>query len=238
MSRQATAACLTERSSEAASYRPWSKPSSLSEYRSGPDPIWARLRSAGTPLLYRRAPARLVGRSRAPCANARCGTNPPVQRQAAGHRRRHRRSRGVGDARRHHRRPRRLGPLLRHVPVQRLAGRGAFCGGLPMHVPDQSAQAGRGLGRRHVLPWRGHRAGHRHLAVLPQAQAEPLRDRRSGRQRGAYRHSSSARIANFVNGELWGRATDVPWAMVFCNDTWRDYGHCRPEHAAPSKPAL
>lgn len=23
------------------------------------------------------------------------------------------------------------------------------------------------------------------------------------------------RIANFVNGELWGRATDVPWAMVF-----------------------
>lgn len=23
------------------------------------------------------------------------------------------------------------------------------------------------------------------------------------------------RIANFVNGELWGRASDVPWAMVF-----------------------
>jgi len=23
------------------------------------------------------------------------------------------------------------------------------------------------------------------------------------------------RVANFVNGELWGRATDVPWAMVF-----------------------
>jgi len=23
------------------------------------------------------------------------------------------------------------------------------------------------------------------------------------------------RLANFVNGELWGRATDVPWAMVF-----------------------
>jgi len=23
------------------------------------------------------------------------------------------------------------------------------------------------------------------------------------------------RIANFVNGELWGRVTDVPWAMVF-----------------------
>ncbi len=23
------------------------------------------------------------------------------------------------------------------------------------------------------------------------------------------------RIANFINGELWGRITDVPWAMVF-----------------------
>ncbi|UTW60117.1 prolipoprotein diacylglyceryl transferase [Kordiimonas sp. SCSIO 12603] len=26
------------------------------------------------------------------------------------------------------------------------------------------------------------------------------------------------RIANFVNGELWGRPTDVPWAMVFPSD--------------------
>jgi phosphatidylglycerol---prolipoprotein diacylglyceryl transferase len=25
------------------------------------------------------------------------------------------------------------------------------------------------------------------------------------------------RIANFINGELWGRASDVPWAMVFPN---------------------
>src|SRR4029079_11351140 len=23
------------------------------------------------------------------------------------------------------------------------------------------------------------------------------------------------RIANFINGELWGRPTDVPWGMVF-----------------------
>ena len=23
------------------------------------------------------------------------------------------------------------------------------------------------------------------------------------------------RLANFINGELWGRPTDVPWAMVF-----------------------
>jgi phosphatidylglycerol:prolipoprotein diacylglycerol transferase len=26
------------------------------------------------------------------------------------------------------------------------------------------------------------------------------------------------RLANFVNGELWGRATDVPWAMIFPSD--------------------
>lgn len=25
------------------------------------------------------------------------------------------------------------------------------------------------------------------------------------------------RLANFVNGELWGRASDVPWAMIFPN---------------------
>ncbi len=25
----------------------------------------------------------------------------------------------------------------------------------------------------------------------------------------------AGRIANFINGELWGRVTDVPWAMVF-----------------------
>ncbi len=25
------------------------------------------------------------------------------------------------------------------------------------------------------------------------------------------------RLANFVNGELWGRVTDVPWAMTFCD---------------------
>lgn len=27
------------------------------------------------------------------------------------------------------------------------------------------------------------------------------------------------RIANFVNGELWGRVTEAPWGVVFCNRT-------------------
>ena len=38
------------------------------------------------------------------------------------------------------------------------------------------------------------------------------------------------RIANFINGELWGRPTDVPWAMIFPNDP-----HA---FAAPPEPAL
>jgi phosphatidylglycerol:prolipoprotein diacylglycerol transferase len=25
------------------------------------------------------------------------------------------------------------------------------------------------------------------------------------------------RVANFINGELWGRTTDAPWGVVFCN---------------------
>lgn len=28
---------------------------------------------------------------------------------------------------------------------------------------------------------------------------------------------AAGRIGNFINGELWGRATDMPWAMVFPN---------------------
>ncbi|WP_028748873.1 prolipoprotein diacylglyceryl transferase [Rhizobium mesoamericanum] len=35
------------------------------------------------------------------------------------------------------------------------------------------------------------------------------------------------RIANFINGELWGRLTDVPWGMVFCNQyIERTNGYC------------
>jgi len=46
------------------------------------------------------------------------------------------------------------------------------------------------------------------------------------------------RIANFVNGELWGKTTDVPWAMVFCNHTIRSTfaGHC-PAGTDPRHPS-
>ena len=30
------------------------------------------------------------------------------------------------------------------------------------------------------------------------------------------------RIANFINGELWGRVTHVPWGIVFCNQRLMD----------------
>ncbi|WP_372807367.1 prolipoprotein diacylglyceryl transferase [Pontiella sp.] len=32
------------------------------------------------------------------------------------------------------------------------------------------------------------------------------------------------RLANFVNGELWGRATDAPWAVVFPQEAGLHYG--------------
>jgi phosphatidylglycerol:prolipoprotein diacylglycerol transferase len=35
------------------------------------------------------------------------------------------------------------------------------------------------------------------------------------------------RCANFINGELWGRPTDEPWGMIFCNDQIREtFGYC------------
>jgi phosphatidylglycerol:prolipoprotein diacylglycerol transferase len=45
------------------------------------------------------------------------------------------------------------------------------------------------------------------------------------------------RIANFINGELWGRPTDAPWGVVFCNDTILDmYGQC-PAGLVPRHPS-
>jgi phosphatidylglycerol:prolipoprotein diacylglycerol transferase len=36
------------------------------------------------------------------------------------------------------------------------------------------------------------------------------------------------RVANFINGELWGRVTTAPWGMVFCGRhiPTDDYGNC------------
>ena len=46
------------------------------------------------------------------------------------------------------------------------------------------------------------------------------------------------RIANFVNGELWGRVTHAPWGMIFCNAhiMAANNGAC-PAGAAPRHPS-
>jgi phosphatidylglycerol:prolipoprotein diacylglycerol transferase len=46
------------------------------------------------------------------------------------------------------------------------------------------------------------------------------------------------RIANFINGELWGRPTDAPWGVVFCNDTLlrMNFGAC-PAGMSPRHPS-
>ena len=47
------------------------------------------------------------------------------------------------------------------------------------------------------------------------------------------------RIANFINGEQWGRPTDAPWGMVFCNRHIADLygGACPPELLIPRHPS-
>ena len=45
------------------------------------------------------------------------------------------------------------------------------------------------------------------------------------------------RIANFVNGELWGRPTDAPWGVVFCNERIQEtLGRC-PAGLEPRHPS-
>jgi len=44
------------------------------------------------------------------------------------------------------------------------------------------------------------------------------------------------RIANFINGELWGRTTDVPWAVNFCNrHIMETHGACPAGNRHPSQ---
>ena len=45
------------------------------------------------------------------------------------------------------------------------------------------------------------------------------------------------RIANFINGELWGRPTDGPFGVIFCNDRILQlYGYC-PAGVEPRHPS-
>jgi phosphatidylglycerol:prolipoprotein diacylglycerol transferase len=46
------------------------------------------------------------------------------------------------------------------------------------------------------------------------------------------------RLANFVNGELWGRVTDAPWGMIFCSPYFSPvYGNACPAGLLPRHPS-
>lgn len=46
------------------------------------------------------------------------------------------------------------------------------------------------------------------------------------------------RLANFINGELWGRPTTLPWGMVFCNNRiLAEYGGTCPAGELPRHPS-
>ncbi|MGH6971208.1 MAG: prolipoprotein diacylglyceryl transferase, partial [Caulobacteraceae bacterium] len=47
------------------------------------------------------------------------------------------------------------------------------------------------------------------------------------------------RLANFINGELWGRPTTLPWGMIFCNQhiALENGGVCPPEVLVPRHPS-
>ena len=72
-----------------------------------------------------------------------------------------------------------------------------------------------GVERWHVVPWRAARRRARRLCILAH-QAASIRCRSATSPRRRRRSAcSSAGIANFINAEVVGRVTDVPWAMVF-----------------------
>jgi phosphatidylglycerol:prolipoprotein diacylglycerol transferase len=47
------------------------------------------------------------------------------------------------------------------------------------------------------------------------------------------------RLANFINGELWGRPTNLPWGMIFCNHhiAEENGGACPQEVLVPRHPS-
>ena len=110
------------------------------------------------------------------------------------------------------------------------------------------------LARKHAAesPPEGKRAEWtRYAGVgwIPKKQAEALREKAKTQKVDLLRLGDLAaaaapiglffgRIANFINGELWGRATDAPVGMVFCNETlMRMHGGFCPAGAEPRHPS-
>ena len=113
-------------------------------------------------------------------------------------RRRLRRLRPLGDARHHPRRPHRLRAVLQSAAFRRASARNPRnCGTAACRSTAASSAACVAVvlfARRRGIPILS--LGDVTCAVGPI---------------GLF----LGRIANFINGELWGRPTDVPWAMVF-----------------------
>jgi phosphatidylglycerol:prolipoprotein diacylglycerol transferase len=84
----------------------------------------------------------------------------------------------------------------------------------PGHYLLEPAGDPGGLARRHELPRRrgGRDPGDHPFARRHGLDMLTLADRTTAVVPiGLF----FGRVANFINGELWGRASDVPWAMVF-----------------------
>ena len=70
------------------------------------------------------------------------------------------------------------------------------------------------LGRRHVLPRRPDRRARRADVVRPQPARSTSATCSTSPRRLPAIGFGAGRIGNFINGELWGKPTDVPWAFV------------------------
>ena len=159
------------------------------------------------PVLIRSGRSRSAG-TRSPISSASCcgwlyaraliRSRAAVGRQGAADRRRFRRLHPVGDARHHPRRPARLRAVLQSRLFRRASARdpAALEG---RHVVPRRLPRLRDRGDRLFARWRG-------ISILSLGDivcaVAPI---------GLF----LGRIANFINAELWGRTTDVPWALVF-----------------------
>ena len=91
-------------------------------------------------------------------------------------------------------------------------------------LPRQSAGAVPGLGGRHVVSRRVYRRAAGHGAVRPQVPKSILATIDFVAPLIAP-GILFGRLGNFINGELWGRVTDLPWGMIF-----RQTGDNLPRH--------
>ena len=73
------------------------------------------------------------------------------------------------------------------------------------------------MGGGHVLSWRLPWCGYCRLVFVSPQKFRVLRTRRFHRALAPI-GLALGRLGNFINQELWGRPTDVPWAMVFPYD--------------------